>query len=89
MQAVQRSRPIRSRTPSRPVVPRQVWIATQKLGGAESGWVEEGQCIEIDHLLEKRHTESQSAGDDFSAADGGNGGALLGLAPEVSGYQSR
>jgi hypothetical protein len=35
---------------------------------SQSGWVEEGQGIEIDHLLPERHSESQSARDDFSAA---------------------
>jgi hypothetical protein len=75
MQAVQRSRRSAIRSSRAAEVGRT----------AESGWVEEGQCTEIDHVLQKRHSESQSAGDDFGArrGDGGNGGALLGLAPKV------
>jgi hypothetical protein len=57
---------------------------------AESSWVEKRQCVEIDHLLQKRHSESQSAGDDFSAAVEMEETAEPYLAWRLrSGYQSR
>jgi hypothetical protein len=94
MQAVQRPRrsAIRSRSNTEPSgCSAAVLDCNAEVGRtAESGWVEEGQCIEIDHLLQKRHSESQSAGDDFSAAVEMEETAEPYLAWRLrSGYQSR
>jgi hypothetical protein len=52
--------------------------------------VEEGKALKIDHLLQKRHSESQSTGDDFSAAVATEKTVEPYLAWRLrSGYQSR
>jgi hypothetical protein len=59
--------------------------ASQKLGGLLIRLVEEGQGMKIDHLLQKRPQRVAICRRRFQrgSGDGGNGGALLGLAPEV------
>jgi len=59
-------------------------------GFQRRSWRLLGRGIEIDHLLQKRHSESQSAGDDFSAAVEMEETAEPYLAWRLrSGYQSR